>query len=136
MKHSFCCCLFFVLHFLATSSGMWNLSSPTRDQTHIPCIGSAVFTSGLPVESLEHSFYQYSLCILFIWVNLSRSSSSSPFSSWHVKPNSFLYSAQGPELWVPQGERDLEGDWRRTPGNNVGGFLLDLTWGGLPTLGN
>ena len=53
-----------------------------------------------------------------------------------MKPNSFLYPTQGPELWVPQGERDLEGGWCRTPGNNVGGFLLDLTQGGLPTLGN
>ena len=31
--------LFFNL-FLATPCGMWDPSSPTRDQTHIPCIGS------------------------------------------------------------------------------------------------
>ena len=34
---------FFVLFFFllpATSLGMWDLSSPTRDQTHIPCIGN------------------------------------------------------------------------------------------------
>ena len=28
--------------FYAALHGMWDLSSPTRDQTHIPCIGSAV----------------------------------------------------------------------------------------------
>ena len=26
--------------FLAMPYNMWNLSSPTRDQTHVPCIGS------------------------------------------------------------------------------------------------
>ena len=31
----FCCCCCFWPH-----QGMWNLSSPTRDQTHAPCIGS------------------------------------------------------------------------------------------------
>ena len=31
--------------------GMWDLNSPTRDQTHVPCSASAL-TSGLPGESL------------------------------------------------------------------------------------
>ena len=31
---------FFCLFALATLCGMWDLSSPTRNQTHIPCIGS------------------------------------------------------------------------------------------------
>ena len=35
--------------FLAVSHGMWVLSSPTRDQTHAPCIGST-----LEVWSLNH----------------------------------------------------------------------------------
>ena len=32
--------LLFLNLFLATPCGMWDPSSPTRDQTHIPCIGS------------------------------------------------------------------------------------------------
>ena len=38
------CCVFLVCFwgvFLATPHGMWDLSSPTRDQTCAPCIGSA-----------------------------------------------------------------------------------------------
>ena len=27
-------------HFLAELCGMWDASSPTKDQTHAPCIGS------------------------------------------------------------------------------------------------
>ena len=50
-------CLFF--NFLATPHGMWDLSSPTRDRTHDPCIGSRVLTTGpvgksLPSLSLDH----------------------------------------------------------------------------------
>ena len=32
-------CLFFVFS-LAVPRGMWDLSSPTRDRTHTPCLGS------------------------------------------------------------------------------------------------
>ena len=42
----FCCCLFAFL-----PSGIWDLSSPIRDQTCIPCSGSTVLTSGLPGNS-------------------------------------------------------------------------------------
>ena len=41
--------LFFLLllkKILATPGGMWDLSSPTRDQTHAPCIGSQISTTG------------------------------------------------------------------------------------------
>ena len=41
------------LSFLAVPHGMWDLSSLTRDPTHIPCIGSAVLTTGPPRKSLE-----------------------------------------------------------------------------------
>lgn len=33
-------CLMIPFFFLATLSGMWHLTSPTRDQTHAPCSGS------------------------------------------------------------------------------------------------
>ena len=44
-------CLFFGF-FLATQSGMWDLSSLTRDWTHAPCTGSTVLTTG-PREVLK-----------------------------------------------------------------------------------
>ena len=34
--------VFYFIYFLVMPRGMWDLSSQTRDQTHIPCIGSAV----------------------------------------------------------------------------------------------
>ena len=37
---------FFFFKLLPTLCGMWNLNSPTRDQTHIPCNGS--------IESMDH----------------------------------------------------------------------------------
>ena len=42
--------------FLATSHGVWDLSSPTRDQTCNPCIGSVVLTVG-PQGKSAFSFH-------------------------------------------------------------------------------
>ena len=39
--------------FFALSCGMWDLSSPTRDQTCAHCIGSRVLATGLPGEVPE-----------------------------------------------------------------------------------
>ena len=39
------------IFFLAMLHGMWDLSSLTRDQTHVPCIGSTVLTTELPGKS-------------------------------------------------------------------------------------
>ena len=39
--------------FLATPYSMWDLSSPTRDQTHGSCNGSKISPTGPPGESLE-----------------------------------------------------------------------------------
>ena len=33
--------LFFYYYFLAVLRSMWDLTSPTRDRTHSPCIGNA-----------------------------------------------------------------------------------------------
>ena len=52
----FCLCV-----FLATSDGMWALSSPTRDRTHAPWIGSSVLTTGQPEKSLRFQFYSGTL---------------------------------------------------------------------------
>ena len=41
--------LFYVLVFWL--QGMWDLSSPTRDQTHTPALEGEVLTSGLPGKS-------------------------------------------------------------------------------------
>ena len=40
-KSSSICAFIFIIYFLAMPSGMWDLSSPTRDQTHAPSIGSS-----------------------------------------------------------------------------------------------
>ena len=45
-----CECFFF---FLAVSCTMWDLSSPTRDQTQVSSIGSVVLTTGPPGKSQE-----------------------------------------------------------------------------------
>ena len=37
--------------FLAVPWAMWDLSSPTRDRMCVPCIGSAVLTTGPPGKS-------------------------------------------------------------------------------------
>ena len=43
----------FIFYFLASPLGMQDLSSPTRDQTHVPCIGSLEFlTTGWSGKSL------------------------------------------------------------------------------------
>ena len=39
------------IHF--SSFCMWDLSSPWRDQTHIPCSSSRVLTAGLPRKSAQ-----------------------------------------------------------------------------------
>ena len=41
----------FIYIFLATLRGTGDLSSQTRDQTHTPCCGIAVFTTGPPGHS-------------------------------------------------------------------------------------
>ena len=33
-------CVYVYIYILATQGGMWDPSSPTRDQTHTPCTGS------------------------------------------------------------------------------------------------
>ena len=33
--------IYYYYYYLAALHGMWDLSSPTRDQTQAPCIGSA-----------------------------------------------------------------------------------------------
>ena len=40
-----------VFNFLATPYGMWDLSSPTRDRTCMPCTGNRILTTGLPGKS-------------------------------------------------------------------------------------
>ena len=42
---------------------MWDLSSPTRDQTHAPCSGSAVLTTKPPGKSLDLLLNSQELCI-------------------------------------------------------------------------
>ena len=39
--------------YLAVPGGIWDLSSLTRDQTHTPCIGSAILTTRPPGKSLQ-----------------------------------------------------------------------------------
>ena len=43
--------VFLFLIFMVVPHSMWDISSPTRDQTYAPCIGSAVLTTGLPEKS-------------------------------------------------------------------------------------
>ena len=37
---------------------MWDLNSPTRDQTHTPSSGSAVLTTAPPGTSQQHSYFK------------------------------------------------------------------------------
>ena len=50
---------FFVCLCLAICCSRWNLSSPTSDQTCIPCIGNRVLTTAPPSKRLV---YLYSKC--------------------------------------------------------------------------
>ena len=54
--------------FFFQLGGMWDLSSPSRDQTHASCIGSAVLTSGPPGKSQCVVFWVWflSLSVLFL----------------------------------------------------------------------
>ena len=45
------CIPIFFFFFLAVLGSLWDLSSPTRDQTHVPCTGR-VLTTGRPGKSL------------------------------------------------------------------------------------
>ena len=54
---------------LAVLCGMWNLSSPTKDGTYVPCSRSAVLTTGPLGKSL-----------LFIFISLRLQAISSPVS--------------------------------------------------------
>ena len=47
--------LFYVLGFCPR--GMWDSSSPTRDQTFTPCIGRQSLNPGLPEKSWDHDAY-------------------------------------------------------------------------------
>lgn len=42
---------FVCFFFPAMLCSMWDVSYPTREWTHVPCIGSAVLTTGLPGKS-------------------------------------------------------------------------------------
>ena len=41
---------------------MWDLSSPTKDQAHDPCIGGGFLTTGLPGKSKMHALNSNFLC--------------------------------------------------------------------------
>ena len=47
--------LFFLFHFLAVLSSLWDLSSPTWDQTHIPALIAGSLTLW-PAEEVPHLF--------------------------------------------------------------------------------
>ena len=60
IKVVFCCCCYFI--FLAAWQGMWNLGSPTRDQTCTLCAGSRVFLTAdpsLPPTSHPRNFPKF-----------------------------------------------------------------------------
>ena len=44
-----------IITFLAVPHGLWDLSSPTRDQTPVPCIGSAESWTSREVPSITTS---------------------------------------------------------------------------------
>ena len=46
----------FVCLFSPALHSMWDLSSPTRDQTHTPCSASTVLATGPPVDSHKPDF--------------------------------------------------------------------------------
>ena len=53
--------VFFLIIFLSTLSGMWDLSSLARDRTHTACVGSVeVLTSERPGKPLQKS------CLLYL----------------------------------------------------------------------
>ena len=57
-------CTSFIIYvlkiFWSHCGGMWDLSSPTRDQTHAPCIRSMKsLTPGLPGKSLNLLFFLF-----------------------------------------------------------------------------
>ena len=57
-----CMCLAFYFNFLGMLSGMWDLSSSARDQTHVPCIGSA--ESYYPLDCQGSPIFGYFLCLI------------------------------------------------------------------------
>ena len=40
LRQLLCGSLYLFFFFFATPQGMWDLNSPTRDQTHAPCSGN------------------------------------------------------------------------------------------------
>ena len=80
--------------FLASLGGLQDLSSPTRDQTHTPCIGNRVLAAKPPGRSPEIPYWFTSI-------------SSCPWScrclqdeSWGVEPSVFLFfSSLKPVFW-------------------------------------
>ena len=53
--------LFPMIFFLALPRGMWDLSSPTRDETRAPCSGSAESTTGPPGKSQYFPWFNFIL---------------------------------------------------------------------------
>ena len=52
---------------MATPHGMWDLSSPTRDHTHAPCIGSTVLPTGPTGQSLVFLLEVMIAVVLHCW---------------------------------------------------------------------
>ena len=59
------CWVFVVVHGL--SSGMWDFSCPTRDQTHVLCTGSGFLTTGSPGKSLYTTPSTIIIIHVFTW---------------------------------------------------------------------
>ena len=61
--------LFYVLDFFFWLQSLWYLSSPTRDQTCVLCIGGEVLTTGPPGKSpqynLQQPFFRILICFTF-----------------------------------------------------------------------
>ena len=60
------CWVFVVVHGLS-SCGMWDFSCPTRDQTHVLCIGSGFLTTGPPGKSLYTTPSTVIIIHVFTW---------------------------------------------------------------------
>ena len=55
------CTLHLFMYLFLPNWGMWDLSSLSRDQTHIPCVGSRVLTTGPPGKFCTLHFWFTSL---------------------------------------------------------------------------
>ena len=58
------------------AQGMWDLSSSTRDQTHVPCIGRRILNCWTTRKSLYMSFY-VGICCYVSWI-MGRSRTARP----------------------------------------------------------